>query len=98
MNNQTIKKPYGHSTMVLLGFISVIISLIVDLNSNTPWWGSFPAGPSGGFSDFIYTFRPLIEIFGLVGLIMINAKNISGLYILKSYLWSNILIITIYVI
>tara|TARA_Y100001968_G_scaffold329099_1_gene377680 strand:- start:1902 stop:2321 length:420 start_codon:yes stop_codon:yes gene_type:complete len=82
MNNQTIKKPYGHSTMVLLGIFELVISLVSN--------DDIPLPPNGTFSYFFLTSPPITSflcITQLLGLPLIAFKKIAGLALIRFYLW-----------
>ena len=96
----TIEKPYGHTTMIILGFIFQILSMLTFLF--TILMSFFEEnifsdyGPLGTIGFLI--FFPLIVIFETILLIKLKNKNVQGISMLKFILPLNIFLGTLIVI
>ena len=93
----TIEKPYGHTTMIILGFIFQILSILTFLF--TILMSFFienifsDYGPLGIIVFLI--FLPLIVIFETILLIKLKNKNVQGISMLKFILPFNIFLGTL---
>ena len=94
---EPIKKPYGHSTMIILGFVTQIFGILIFLGSIL---ASFfvenffnDYGPVQNISFFI--FVPIIVILEIILLFKLKNKNVQGIYMLKFILPFNMFLGTL---
>jgi len=97
---EPINKPYGHSTMIILGFVTQIFTILIFLGSIL---ASFfdenflnDYGPVQNIGFFI--FVPIIVILEIILLFKLKNKNVQGIYMLKFILPFNIFLGTLVVI
>ena len=94
---EPIKKPYGHSTMIILGFVTQIFAILIYLGSILAsfslenFFNDF--GPVYNISFFI--FFPIIVILEIILLFKLKNKNVQGIYMLKFILPFNMFLGTL---
>ena len=94
---EPIKKPYGHSTMIILGFVTQIFAILIFLGSILAsfslenFFNDF--GPVYNISFFI--FFPIIIILEIILLFKLKNKNVQGIYMLKFVLPFNMFLGTL---
>ena len=94
---EPINKPYGHSTMIILGFVTQIFAILFFLGSILAsfslenFYTDF--GPVSNISFFI--FFPIIIILEIILLFKLKNKNVQGIYMLKFVLPFNMFLGTL---
>ena len=94
---EPINKPYGHSTMIILGFVTQIFAILIFLGSILAsfslenFFNDF--GPVYNISFFI--FFPIIIILEIILLFKLKNKNVQGIYMLKFVLPFNMFLGTL---
>ena len=96
----TIEKPYGHTTMIILGFIIQILSILIFLFTILmSFFVENYLSDYGPLGIIVYLiFLPPIVIFQTILLIKLKNKNVQGIAMLKFVLPFNIFIGTLLVI